>query len=456
MSYAQLADAVGGKLFDNRQAEAMFNGAGIDSRVVKDKQLFIAIRGEKYDGHNYIKDALNSGASGLLIESSFTEIEKIPSGTPIVRVENSHQAMMKLATVYRNKLNAKFVAITGSNGKTTTKELTYQLIKNVENNTFCSPGNYNNLFGVPLALFAISQNTKVAVMELGISTKDEMPRLAEIVQPDLVLFTNVGPSHLEFLTSVTDVAGAKLKLLEKVSPEVPALINIDDDVLMAEAKKIRSDLITFGIDKKADFTIDAIELDKDGNSLITIDGHEFILPLFGKHQAYNLLAAYAVFKTLGYSFNNINTRKISLNSAPMRGQIIERAGIKFISDCYNANPDSVKSGLLSFSEFKTENRRVLILGDMLELGKESKKYHQEIGSILSKQDFDLLITVGEMAKYFTENFVLENNIHYDNSSDAAEEIKKHLQVGDFVYLKASRGVGLETILNQFANNEETN
>jgi UDP-N-acetylmuramoyl-tripeptide--D-alanyl-D-alanine ligase len=351
-------------------------------------------------------------------------------------------------------LKAKFIGITGSNGKTTTKEFTYNLIKSVEKETYCSPGNFNNLFGVPLAMFNIPENSKVAVMELGISTKDEMPKLAEVVKPDVILFTNVGPSHLEFLSTVTDVARAKLTLLEKAPKNVPAIINADDSVLMMEALKLRDDLITFGLNKKADFTIDSLEQDNHGNSLITIENHKFKMPLFGKHHAYNLLAAYAVFKTMGYDFGNINTESIKFDSAPMRGQIEIKDGIKFIVDCYNANPDSVKSGLESFHDFKTDQRKVVIIGDMLELGTDSIKYHKEIGSIVSKYDFDLLVTVGEHSKYIKDEANTINSISYNTSDDAFEDIKNILKENDLVYVKGSRGVALEKILTAYEIGEE--
>ena len=454
MSFTELATVVDGTLHNPSMADNMFQGVSIDSRSVKTNELFIAINGEVHDGHDYVEQAVKSGASVIISEKRQSVIERFSNLTPVISVDDSHQAMLKLAAYYRNQLNAKFIAITGSNGKTTTKELTYRLIKAVEEKIFCSPGNFNNLFGVPLALFQIEFDTKVVVMELGISTKNEMPKLAEIVKPDLVLFTNVGPSHLEFMNSVEGVARAKLELLMKADSNVPAIVNIDDQILYNEALKIRKNLISFGIERKADFVVDNIAKDENNNSLITIEGHTFVLPLIGRHQVYNLLAAYASFKTLVYNFENVDTKKIGLNTAPMRGQIIRKADICFVVDCYNANPESVKAGLESFFEFETSQRRIIILGDMLELGKEAEFYHKQIGDELSIKEYDLLITVGPLSKHINETAKSGNSYHYKDASQAAKEIKNLIQKDDFVFLKGSRGIGLELILNEF-NYEES-
>ena len=373
-------------------------------------------------------------------------------------VPDSHEAMLTLAAWYRDCLPAKFVAITGSNGKTTTKELTGLLLEAVTSHVFRSPGNLNNLFGVPLATFKIPPETQVAVMELGISTFHEMPRLAQLVRPDVIILTNVGPSHLETLGTVEDVARAKLELVRAAAPEVPVIVNADDRVLMSETARVRTNFVTFGLEADADFKPQSMEPADDGATMVTIEGHPFRLPLPGRHQVMNLTAAFAAVKCLGYSFDNIDTAAIELDTSPMRGQRLVKDGITFIADCYNANPESVRIGLDTFFGIPGDGRRVLILGDMLELGREAAGYHAEAGRRLGQGDFAMAVFVGSLSKETArgarEAGVADDRLHHcDQTADAVDFVKAYLRPGDLVYVKASRGIGLEAVLDAFDNDE---
>jgi UDP-N-acetylmuramoyl-tripeptide--D-alanyl-D-alanine ligase len=374
-----------------------------------------------------------------------------------VEVENSHEAMMLLAEKYRDGSDARFVGITGSNGKTTTKEMTYRLVSAVEDKAYRSPGNFNNLFGMPLALFGMPGNVRVAIMEMGISIPGEMARLTRIVRPEVIVITNVGPSHLQFLDSVEGVAHAKLEMVRESSPSVPVIINADNPVLVNETGKLRDDVITFGIDSKATYMPDRIETEPGGMTTVVIEGNTFRLSLFGRYQVYNLLAAYAAFRTLGYSCNGIETEDISFETAPMRGETIIRESITFVADCYNANPDSVQSGLLSFDRLPSDRRRVIILGDMLELGKDEEDYHRDIGARLKDMKFDSLVLVGSLSQCILEAAIdagVDERIisHYEDAPECVSRIRDHLKGGDLVFIKGSRGIGLERILNAFAAN----
>ncbi len=459
LRFDQLAAITGGTLYDTGNASRSFRGVSIDSRSTKADELFFAIRGVRNDGHDFINQAVQKGASGIVAELTYPKLDHIGGDVAVVAVHNGHEAMIKLAKMYRETSRARFVAITGSNGKTTTKELAIGLINAVEEHAYCSPGNLNNLYGAPLALFAMPADTAVAVIELGISTPGEMTRLAEVVHPNVIVITNVGPSHLEFLDSVEAVARAKLELVKAASENVPVIVNADDAVLMAEARKLRSNLITFAIDGKADFTPKSIEREDKGTTLVTIDSHTFRLPLTGKHQVYNLLAAYAAFSALGLTFENFNTLNLSLGTAPMRGQIVQKNNITFFADCYNANPDSVKAALQTFFEMPGGKRRIVILGDMLELGAGGAAYHREIGRLLSKHSFDLAVFVGDLSKH-TMREVLSSGMekhkvrHYDNSHECARSMVEYFRENDFVFVKASRGIGLEAVIDAVEQIEE--
>jgi UDP-N-acetylmuramoyl-tripeptide--D-alanyl-D-alanine ligase len=459
LQFKELAAVTGGSLVDTARGDLLFRGVAIDSREVRPGELFVAIRGDKQDGHHYLDQALKGGAAGVMVEVSFAELSRIPGDVPVVTVVNSHQAMIELAKSYRNSIRGRFVGITGSNGKTTTKELAYRLIKAVEEKTFCSPGNFNNLYGVPLSLFAIPQDARVVVLEMGISTAGEMPQLADIVHPDVIIVTNVGPSHLEFMGSVEEVARSKLELVRRSDSRVPVIVNADDDLLVRETKKVRADFLTFALETSADFSLDRVEVDDDGTSLVTIEDHTFRLPLVGRHQVYNLLAAYAGLRTLGFSLAGIDTMKLALGTAPMRGQRLLAGGITFIADCYNANPESVKAGLQAYFDLEATGRRIVILGDMLELGREAENYHREVGRLLVPFGIDKAVMVGDLSKHIMDA-AIEGGMagslfeHYDSAAQAAERLKDFLKPGDFVYIKGSRGIGLEAVLNLFDGVQE--
>ncbi len=459
MRFDQLTAITGGTLYNSDNGPCVFQGVSIDSRSLHAGELFVAIRGERNDGHQFVKAAIERGASGVLVEYNFPELEGLRGDVAVVAVPDAHEAMMTLAKDYRDRLASVFVGITGSNGKTTVKELTYSLLEAVSERNYRSPGNLNNLYGVPLALFAVPQDTEVAVMEMGISTHHEMPKLAEIVRPDVALLTNVGASHLETLGTVADVARAKLAILQHDSEDATAaIINADDPVLLEETRKVRAEFITFGLDSDADFRPSAVQRAEDGGSRVTLEGHEFVLPLAGKHQVYNLTAAYAIVRTLGYKFDQVDTGAIELTTAPMRGQRERRQGIDFVVDCYNANPVSIRTGLAAFSEMPAEGRRIVILGDMLELGPDSEKLHREIGEYLATLEFDMAILVGPLSAA-THGAAHAAGVdgrrlcRFDEVEQCVDIVRDLLRPGDLVYVKASRGIGLETVINAFQTEE---
>ncbi len=457
LSFEQLAGMTGGELVNQGAAAQTFTGVSVDSRTIEPGALFFAIRGERFDGHEFIEKAVERGAAGVVSDTRWTG--EVTGDAISVKVDDSHEAMLRLAKAYLGTLKAKRVSITGSNGKTTTKEFTYSLLRAVESNVYRSPGNFNNLFGAPLALFAMPTDTRVAVLEAGISVPGEMEKLAGIIRPHIVAMTNISATHLEFLGTVEAVAREKLHLIRAAESGAPLIVNADDPLLMREAREVKKDLVTFGINTMADFMPDAIKCDDSGATLVMIDGHTFRLPIFGQYQVSNLLAAYAIVVTLGYSFKGVDTQSIPLTTAPMRGEVINAGGVTFVADCYNANPDSVRSGLKSFAEHPAKGRRIAILGDMLELGEESGKYHRVIGLELGMQRFDLAVLVGPESRkaYETARKVSrypDRLRHCESVDDCIAEMKSELKAGDTVYLKGSRGIGLEAVLKVWQDKEE--
>ena len=457
MRFDQLARMTGGELHNPAMVGRMFDGVSIDSRTLRPGELYVAIRGENHDGHRFIPSAIAAGAAGLLSEINCFDPDQIPGDLPVVAVKDSHEAMMLLAEKHRPDLDTKIIGITGSNGKTTTKEWTYQLVQTVESRSYRSAGNWNNLYGMPLAMFAMPADTRLAVMEMGISKPNEMTRLAKIVQPDIILITNVGPSHLEYLGSVTGVARAKLEMVAVADKSTPVIINADDEILVAETRKLRGDLITFGIDSPATFTIDKIETVSNG-TVVTIEGKKFNLTYAGRHHIYNLLAAWSACRTAGFEFDDVDTEALRFTIDAMRGEKINLRGIKFIVDCYNANPESVRLVLKAMADEKSTARKIVILGDMLELGENAPDYHRTAGRQVAQCAPDLLVTVGELSRQIAEGaikggFPAEKIIQFGSTEEATSQILSILSEGDLVLLKASRGVGLERLLDGFKKGE---
>ncbi len=459
MRFDQLVNQTGGKLLSAEYAQRTFTGVSIDSRTLEAGQLFVAVKGERHDGHDYVEQAAQKGASGILVDAAYAVEHSLPTTTPVVEVPDTHEAMLRMAREYLDAVAPMKIGITGSNGKTTTKEFVALLLAAVEKNIYRSPGNYNNLFGIPLALFGMPVDTAVAVLEMGISVPGEMARLANIVRPALLAVTNVSATHLEFLGSVETVAREKLSAVKEMAPEAPLIVNADDPILVAEAARVRAQAVTFGIDKEADYRPERIERDDSGDMMVTIEGHRFRVSVFGRYQVYNLLAAYAIVRTLGYDFEGVDTEIIELATAPMRGEAIVSRDVTFVADCYNANPDSVKAGLQSFSEQPDGRRRIVILGDMLELGDEAERFHIETGRLVAGYNIDLAILVGPLSAH-TADAAIEAGMkgdrvwHYSTADICASEMKEYLRAGDLVYLKGSRGIGLEKILTVWQSEEE--
>ena len=453
MPFDKLATMTGGRLQTTEHSHRSFTGVSTDSRAVEAGQLFFAIKGEKNDGHRFIDQAIARGAAGVVVEEGFFVDRALPAHNAVIEVADTHAAMLQLAGEYLRTLPAKRLGITGSNGKTTTKEFTFRLLSAVEDDIYRSPGNFNNLFGIPLALFAMPTNTRLAILEMGISVPGEMDRLASLVRPHLMAVTNVGPTHLEFLGTVEAVAQEKLRAMRYCEPGAPLVVNADDPVLLAEAGRVHDRPTTFAVHNYADFRADLIR-QSDTGAIVTIERHNFHLPLFGQYQVYNLLTAYAIARVMGMSFDGIETETIELSTGSMRGELIESRGIKFISDCYNANPESVRAGLESFARLPHAGRKIVVLGDMLELGESSEKYHREIGRLLAEDTFDLVLAVGPMSRHTIKSAqaagARRERLHYfSDARDCAEAAPTIIKPGDLVYLKGSRGIGLEAVLKAF-------
>jgi UDP-N-acetylmuramoyl-tripeptide--D-alanyl-D-alanine ligase len=456
LDFKTLAKKINGRLLNERMGSTVFRGVSIDSRTVRAAELFIAIKGENDDGHKYIEDALSRRSAGLVVSSDYGRISSIQERVPVIIVEDTHESMLQLARDYRDNIEATYLVVTGSNGKTTTKEMLYAMVHRGDDRTYCSPGNLNNLYGLPLAVFGMPGNSEYGVYELGISVPGEMRKLAEIIRPDLALITNVGPTHLETLGTIEGVAEAKFELVDALALEKPVVINADDPVIMHSASRRNRKFITYAVNNQADYLAQWKGVSEEGYSLIDIEGREVILKLFGDHQIYNILAAFATCGALDLDIRADDLNDIEFRFAPYRGEIENFSGLTLIADCYNANPVSMESGLKSFARYVkvpalAGRRNIAVIGDMLELGEKSKEYHRDIGRLLSALDIDMVYMVGPLSTdvyqaAIRNGFDKRKIWHFENVEDAGGALVKGIERGDLLYFKASRGIQLEKII----------
>ncbi len=427
------------------------NSVSIDSRRIKKGGLFIALKGDNFDGHNFIEESFQKGAACAIVE-------KIPSNSnledkPLFIVDSTQKALTQLAKSWRNSFSdLKVVAITGSNGKTTTKEMTNSILS-VNNNVLKNSGNFNNHIGLPLTLLKLNSNHKLCVLELGMSDFGEIAELASIANPDIGAITNIGRAHLEKLGSLEGVAKAKGELVENFNMNNTFCVNADDPLVLEIAKKTNSKKIFFGLDSKESH-IKVENLDQQGFESITfnlrLDGKTASTRIrgIGRHNILNALCASTIAYSLGCPLDEIQAGLERYIPSQMRLEVIESPyGFKIINDAYNANPDSMLKGIEELGRYKTKNNVFAVLGDMLELGESSKKQHEYIGKELSRSKIDFVITVGNHSRYIIEG--LNGSAKGHHAKDHEEACKLLLEMakpGDVVLIKGSRGMKMENVI----------
>ena len=416
----------------------------IDCRKEKKGYAFIATKGGRVDGHDYIEQVYQEGASCVICERS-PQLEN----KPYILVEDSFQALKDIAKYYREQLEVKVVGITGSVGKTTTKEF----ISSVLEQNYCvlkTQGNFNNEVGLPLTVLQITEEHQVAVLEMGISDFGEMERLSKIAIPDTCVITNIGQCHLEFLGDRDGVLRAKTEMFQHRNRKGSICLNGDDDKLNTVREVDGTIPITFGLDPSNNIYA---EIKKSyglfgTKILIHTDGGSFEVkvPLPGQHMIYNALAATAVGLSLGLNTTQIQRGIETVQPIGGRSNLIQRDGLTIIDDCYNANPVSMKAALDLLALATT--RKIAILGDMGELGDDKEKMHEEVGAYASTRSIDVLVCIGELCTYMRDACDSKNIkvFYFRTPNQAIVELKNIIEKNDTVLVKASRFMGLESIV----------
>jgi UDP-N-acetylmuramoyl-tripeptide--D-alanyl-D-alanine ligase len=430
-----------------------FTGISTDSRSIRPGELFVPLAGPHYDGHDYIMPAFESGALCALVQKDRTA--DIPGAGCLVEVANTLDALQAIASYIRNKHRATpVIGITGTNGKTTTKEMTASIL-GLKGPVLKNDGNLNNEIGLPLTLVRLETIHWAAVLEMGMSGPDEIARLAEIAGPDVGVITNIGAAHLETLGSVEAVAKAKAELIDALPYGGRAVLNNDDPMLAGLIARLGDRAVTFGRLAGGAFMAESISDGENGVSfnLNTPDGKVPVaIPIHGYHNVMNALAASAAAWTLGMTPEEMRSGLAKFKTVGMRMELLRIDGITVINDAYNANPASMAAALNTLSSFR-DSRRMAVLGDMLELGDMARESHYNVGRLAGAQRLSLLVLIGEHAPDAARGAVDAGMDEKDiilaaGPEEAAKALGSRLSSGDCLLVKGSRGMRMERIIDE--------
>ena len=403
----------------------------IDSRKAQSGDIFAAYKGDKVDGHNYIAAAFANGASCALAEY-------VPDGVngPVICVNDVQTALEDIVSAFRQQIDIPVVGITGSVGKTTAKEMVSSVLSQ-HFNVHKTAGNLNNTIGVPISVSEINKEHEAAIIEMGINHFGEMTHLAKVALPDIMLYTVIGHAHLEFLQDLVGVLRAKTEVLDYISPDATVIINGDDP--MQRTINCRQKLFSYGINTDCDvkaYNIKSSTLHISCNIKYGARDIEVTIPSFGMHMVYAALEGAAVGFCLGLSDDEISAGIASFKNIGRRQALIDAGFIKVIDDCYNANPDSMKSSIDSLAQF--DGRRICVLGDMRELGNNSPEMHYDIGKYAIEKGIDYILGSGEYTKE-TCNAAGDKGFYFDSTAELMEYLKHFIKKNDTVLVKASLG-----------------
>lgn len=448
ISLSDAVEAMQGEWFGKNDPTAIApTGGNIDTRTLNPGEIFFAIPGEQVDGHRFIDTAFANGASAAVVNRSWFIEQKSPSGSLIV-VEATDLALGDLGRYYRKRFNIPVIGITGSNGKTTTKDMVAAVLS-TRYNVLATKGNLNTRLGVPLTLFDLSAQHDVAVIEMGISEHGGLCYLCKIAQPTIGTITNIGPTHLEFLGSVEGVAKAKGELLDYLDESSMTILNLDDLFLFKERVKVKGRLLGIGIEQICQFRGEGLKLDQKGFANFSLQGRSFHLSIPGKYNVYNALIAAAAGWALNVPLEDAAKALANFKPTRLRSQMLEHNGIRLINDAYNANPASMRAALDTLSEIETDGRRVAVLGDMRELGETTDEAHKELGTEAGNRPIDALYALGELSDLVAEGgrkAGLDQSWAFRDRETLTEALRAYLKPGDLMLIKGSRGIAMEGLV----------
>lgn len=449
MTAKQIADLCGGRLLCG-VPETEVCSVTTDSRSLGDRALFVPIKGERVDGHAFLEQVLENGAAAVLTQ----EHESASGEKPWIAVSDTREALQKLAAAYRKEFSIPVIGITGSVGKTTTKEMVALALSAGFSSVLKTAGNLNSQIGLPLMVLRLSEEYNAAVLEMGMSEFGEMERLAAIAAPQYAVMTNIGISHIENLKTQENIRSEKLHITDRFTPSSILFLNGDDPLLSELSGKLPFRTVSFGLGENCDYS--AREIHTDGESTIFLlrapDGEtlQLRLPCLGDHNVRNALAAVAVADALGVDRKAAAKALETYRPPAMRQQIRRAEGLTVLDDSYNASPDSVRSSLNVLASLPCEGKRGAVLADMLELGDLSEQAHYDTGREAAKSGIQFLVTVGHRAEAIARGALAENPSLdcrvCQSNEEAVRELKGLIGKGDAVLVKGSRGMKTDEIV----------
>ncbi|MGB7063287.1 MAG: UDP-N-acetylmuramoyl-tripeptide--D-alanyl-D-alanine ligase [Candidatus Zixiibacteriota bacterium] len=456
ISLDELAKVTGGEILPDPSAgDQVIRGISIDSRNIDKGSLFVAIPGERFDGHQFVRQAVDKGARAVVMAKDKREAagQEVLKKAALVLVEDTKKALRDTAAWYKRKFDIPTVAVTGTNGKTTTKDMIAEVLSS-RYQVHKSPQSYNNLVGVPLTLFQLNSHSEALVLELGMSSQNEIGILTKIANPDVGVITNIGPAHLESMGSVERIARAKFELPENMSSPKTLILNADDLILADRINQKKKDeqIISFGIESQADFAADKIGLNGDGNITFRVNKDLCIsLRLLGRHNVYNALAAFAVGKLKEIDPQEIKGSLERYNPSRLRMELVRIGNIRVINDSYNANPISMERALETLGSMETTGRKIAVLGDMLELGDRASDFHLEVGRKVARSGVDRLVVVGALARFIGEGareagMSSDQVLTFDGNEQVSLYLLENLRDGDLLLVKGSRKMKTEEVV----------
>lgn len=450
MKVNDIVKATAGKLIsgDDPEKDIDLSGISTDSRDVKRGEFFIALKGNNFDGDKFVDQVFQKGGIGAVV--SKYEPTAQAKGKIVIKVKNTTEALQGIARRHRESFNIPVVCITGSNGKTTTKEMLWRILS-TKYNVLKNEGTKNNHIGVPQTLLKLQKHHQVCVLEIGANHRGEIALLSGIAKPTVAVITNIGPSHLEFFKTLSGVLKAKKELLDFLKKDGIAVLN-GDDKLLSKIRKAKFRILKFGTGEGSDFRATRIISQKGRIEFLLNRDKEFELNMLGAHNIYNALAAIAAASLFKVDYESMRRALVSYHADYRRMNLKKVNGIDVIDDSYNSNPLSMKSAL-EVLRFYPANRRWVVSGDMLELGIESRRFHEAMGEEIARMKADGLITFGKLSKYThakAKNSGMDKKSmwHCENHEEIARILRQRAKRGDAILIKGSRSMKMEDVLEK--------
>lgn len=450
MNLKKLEEVINGEGLHESFHHLEIHGVCIDSKNMKEGNLFVPIIRVK-DGHEYVKEAMDNGAIASLWKKSYGSP---PKGIPIIFVDDTLFALQQLAQFYRREINVKVIGITGSNGKTTVKDIIESILRSTYR-VHKTKGNFNSQIGLPLTILEMKRDTEFLILEMGMSEKGQIRNLSRIAQPDVAVITMIGQSHLETLGSRKEIAKAKLEIIDGLRENGLFLYNGDEPLLPRNNKTSSVNCKTFGEKDTNDLFPTNVQLDEYGvHFKLNHTKIQYDVPLHGKHNILNAIVGIVVGQFYKVPTEKIQEALQQINITQMRFQFLTaKTGFTIINDAWNASPSSMKAAIETLQKLNAYEKKMIVIGDMLELGKEAKTYHREIGKMLNEESIQYVFTYGALSEIVAEE--ARKNYHtgkvqsFDNKDEIAEEVLKIITKNDVVLLKGSRGMALEEIVQKW-------